>query len=1179
MIKRLFSFLLAFVGLSSLYAGGLPQVSTDGNEVWYLIQFGNGGSVFNASSNNANITTASMTGDDAQLWKFEGNASGYTITNKLGYVLCSSNSNQNTMVKASSTPSGTKKFKIVNTKHGSYKGSFEIVPLGNNGVSMNLFGGPDAHRGVGYWTNANPDANNCVSFMTEKEFLTVGKYSIIPYPQSLTEIKEGGLALASLKTISCPDDGMVAHLQEFANQLKVASGVEISVVKGEGVAENGIQMTVDSKLPKEGYTLKVNDNGVSIKASQFAGFFYALQTLKQILPNAYFENQRNDKVEWVVPFLDIVDEPNLEHRGFMLDVARHFFDCKEVKRMIDMMALYKMNIFHWHLTEDQGWRVEIPEYPRLTEVGSIRKGSFSNPGEDGQFFDDTEYGRGMWYTQKELKEVVAYAKARNIDIVPEVDFPGHMLAAIAAYPELSCDPNKHYEVRVPSGVSKDILNIGDDKVIDFLKTIMDNLVQIFPYQYIHFGGDECPVDQWRTNADCLKRVKDNNLKGVEELQSWLIEELGTYVKEKYNKDIMVWDELVDHWNTNNKIKPVVMCWLGKNSAAADKGLKSIACPYQTTYLDMMQVSDNDALIDEPYRGGWGGFVSTVEKIYNFNPNYNLSGKEEFSYGVQANMWTETTNDNYELEYQVFPRLIAFAEVGWLPHAAKNWASFHKRLQNHDEILDAHNIGYAKHYIVPEKLTDSQAAIKEAEEILNQSIRGGVGYPAVETYDALQKALESAKVDESTVDVLKEATKAYKSAKIVLPEAGKLYQIFSASTYSKKQFDGSSLYQTNNGLRIHYTPQVEPEELWEFVVTENGYFMQNFGSKKQIVLKAINQPVTLADNGTTVRIDKATKATRNYTYIPGVVTISGVKGYSANVTGNVKRLVAQVSGVVNVADDAALCYPGTWKMVEVTDFNAQLQGLCKKCEGFLRQNDPYVVGNPTTEALTFLKEEVVDVATEQLKGVVTEEMYMSHLDKYYEFLAMPRVSFIDALNEGVYYHIQNAYFTNYYAAVNGNDVAVRKLDRNDSQFLWQLEKNDDGTVYLKNKGNGKYACATNEAQQAPVVFKANKEKKALWTPELIFTDQNQSGIAITDQTHTYSWCTWAQGVESAGVDFRPKDWGASIWNFIKTNNVVTGIDNIEMDSESNTFYDLSGRKVLQPSRGLYIKGNGEKIFVE
>lgn len=1178
MIKKLFSFLLAFVCAGLLYAEGLPQTSTEGNEVWYLIQFSNGGSVFNAASNNANITTGSMDGADSQWWKFEGDATkGYTITNKLGYTLCSDNGNKETMVKASSNPRGTSKFKIVKTKHTNYPKAFEIEPSSNSSVSMNLFGGPGANHGVGYWDNGNPDPNNCVIFISQREYESV---AIIPYPASLKELKEGGLDVKTLKAISCPNDSMAVHLQDFANQLKLVSGTELRVIKGEGQAENAIQMTVDSKLDKEAYTLKVNDNGVSITASHFAGFFYALQTLKQMLPNAYFEKQANNKVAWTLPFLDIKDKPQLAHRGFMLDVARHFFDKNEIMHIIDVMSLYKLNVFHWHLTEDQGWRIEIPEYPKLTEIGSIRKGSFTLPadGDNGAFFDDTEYGRGMWYSQKDLKEVVAYAQARNINIIPEVDFPGHMLAAISAYPELSCNPDKHYEVRIESGVSKDVLNIGNDKVIDFLKTIMDNLAQIFPSQYIHFGGDECPTDQWRTNEECQQRIKDNNLKGVEELQSWLIEELGTYVKEKYNRDIMVWDELVDHWNTKNTIKPIIMSWLGKSNKAADMGLKSIACPYNTTYLDMMQIDENNELIDEPYRGGWGNNVNSVEKIYNFNPYYNLSGKEQFGYGVQGNMWTETTNNDDELEYQLFPRLLALSETGWLPNSEKNWALFHKRLQSHDEILDTYGINYAKHYINPKKLTESEAALAEAEDILNQSIRGGVGYPEAKVYDTLADAVKKAKADTTAIEELKKATADYKKAPIVQPQAGKMYQIISASTYSKKQFAGSSLYQANSGLRIHYTPQAEPEELWEAVTTEGGYFLQNVGSKKQITLTAKNKQATLDEKGTAVRVDKATKASGKYTYIPGVVTISAVTGYSPNVTGNVKRLVAQSSGNVNVADDAALCYPGTWKMIEVIDFNAQLKGLCKKGESIIRKNDANQIGSYTNEAIAYLKEQIMEPAQEALKGVVTEEMYLTYLDRYNKFLAMPRNSFINSIDENSYYYIQNAYYTNYYAGANGNNAVVRKLNEKDPQFLWQVEKNTDGTVSFKNKKNNMYAFVRKATEQSRLQF-VTKKDNATWIPEFVETDQNRSGIAITDKTNTLSWYIMVNGdISSTNIVFRPKNYGASIWNFIKTDHKVTGIEDLTVESQGKvTYYDLSGRKVNYPVNGLYIKSNGEKVL--
>ena len=766
-----------------------------------------------------------------------------------------------------------------------------------------------------------------VSALTAEQYETDSRLSLIPYPQQLEITKDGSLPLRQLKTLCCADPAMAEHLQQFARQLKKTAKISLKVVTAKGAAENAIQLVEDNTLPYEGYQLKVTPQGVSIKASGTAGYFYALQTLKQMMPRPFFGQTTDKDADWSLPFVSISDYPALAHRGFMLDVARHFFDKEEVKRILDMMALYKMNIFHWHLTDDQGWRIEIPEYPKLTEVGAVRKGSFTNPGEPSEkqkFFDDTEYGRGMWYSQADLKEVVAYAKARNIDIIPEVDFPGHMVAAITAYPELSCDPSKTYEVRLDAGISKDVLNIGNDKVIEFLECIMDNLAKIFPYQYIHFGGDECPTDQWKNNADCKRRVKENGLKGVHELQSWLVEELGSYVKGAHDKDIMVWDELMEHWNSKNKIQPVVMAWRGldKTKQAARKGLRTITCPHQELYLDMMQISKDKALLDEPYYGGWNDDkLVTMQQAYNINPVAMLKGKEDFCLGVQANMWTETTNDVEELEYQLFPRLLAVAETGWLPAKAKNWEKFHQRLQQHDEIMDALDITYAKHCIVPVQKSEKESVIDEAQQILDQSVRGGAGYPEAAVYNALRKAVKKAQkrnAEESDLHVLRQALDAYKTAPIVQPQPGKTYRIVSASTYYKKQFAGSTMYDDGKQIRFHFTPQNNAEELWQFVATANGYFLQSVSSGKQVALTAIDKAAQLDKQGTALRVDKATIPTRHHLYVPGAVTLSAANGYSAEITGKVLRLAAHLNGEVHAADDAALCYPGTWRLVEVKE---------------------------------------------------------------------------------------------------------------------------------------------------------------------------------------------------------------------------------------------------------------------
>ncbi len=748
--------------------------------------------------------------------------------------------------------------------------------------------------------------------------------ALIPYPASLTVTAEGELPLSKLTAITYPDKATKKVVADFAARLKKTSGHKLSVkATGKERKEGAITLQQVEGLAPEAYTLTVDKQGVLITATGGAGFFYAIQTLKQLLPAVFFGEVRTPGADWALPYVDIVDQPALSHRGYMLDISRHYFDKKEVKRILDLMALYKMNRFHWHLTDDQGWRVEIPEYPRLTEVGSVRAGSFVNAGMQTKFFDDTEYGRGMWYSLDDLREVVAYAKERHIEIIPEIDLPGHMVAAVASYPEFSCDPTKQYSVRIDGGISKDVLNVGKDEVVDFLKCVLGHMADVFPYNYIHVGGDECPTDQWKTNADCLARVKSEGLAGVHELQSWLVEELGVFVKEKYGKDLVVWDEVLAHWQTDNTIKPVIMAWnhIGKSRDAAEKGLKSIVVPYQTLYFDFMQVPADKADVNEVYQGGWGdGWVNDVPEIYNFNPLASLEGREDFCLGVQGNMWTETCNNVTELEYQLLPRMLALSETGWLPVSAKNWNDFYVRMQRHDEVLDALDFVYAKHYFEPAKLTAAQKLVKKATEILTASVRGGAGYPDAAAYDALSSACEALKqapADKAKADALQEVLTAYRKAPIVQPREGAVYKIVSASTYYKKRYAGSTLYEGKDGVRFHYTPQNTPEELWQFVKTESGYVLRNQATGHVMVLPAVGQPVQSGtEAGTVLRVDKATVPAAQYDYVPGAVTLSAVEGYAPTATGGVKRLFGQPTGKAEVVDDPMLCNPGTWKLVEV-----------------------------------------------------------------------------------------------------------------------------------------------------------------------------------------------------------------------------------------------------------------------
>lgn len=1181
-MKRILSLITALTIITLQgYASDFPQTSTNDNEVWYLIQFMNGGNVFTASSNEAQISTASAISSDAQMWKITGDATGgYTFTNKSGYTLYVPYASKNQMVSASSSPSGVTKFYINATSNTSYSGGYEIQPIGNTSVSMNLWGGPEENRGVGLWDKA--DQNNPVNFISASQLETESRISIIPYPSQVEITSEENIAMNTFNAITYTNEDIKEYVTEFAVQLEKTSGIALAVKESGSVANAGeIYLSVNESLPNEGYTLTVDNTNITIKAAEKAGFFYALQTLKQLLPRAFFGNNIESEADWSIPCVDIADSPSLGHRGFMMDVARHFFDKTEVKRVLDIMSLYKMNRLHWHLTDDQGWRIEIPEYPLLTEVGAVRSGSFTNPGDGTKFFDDTEYGRGMWFSQDDLREIVAYAQKLNIEILPEIDLPGHMVAAVAAYPSFSCDSTKKYSVRLDSGISEDVLNVGDDKVIEFLKCVLDNVANIFPYPYIHIGGDECPTTQWSTNEDCLRRVEEEGLSGVEELQSWLVEELGTYLKEKHGKDIVVWDELLSHWSSDNQVKPVIMAWnsIGKSSDAANKGFKSIVSPYSHLYLDFMQVPVSQTIIDEPYYGGWGdSHVNTIEEVYGINPVSSLSGREDYCMGVQGNLWAETLNDNTELEYQLLPRLLALSETGWLPNAKKSWQSFYNRLQTHDEILDALGYIYAKHYIEQEELTSDEQTINDAEEILTASIPGAVGYPNTDIHNALQAALEAAKSGSGTIGALSEAITAYKNADIIQPSPGRTYQIVSASTYYKKQFAGSTMYLNGEGVRFHYTPQVEPEELWEFETANSGFTIKSICNGKNISMPTFNAAVTMTDEeGTAIRIDKATIATGGYDFIPGVVTISAVSGYSTSATGSIKRLNAELSGNVYANNEPALCYPGTWYIVEVTDFTAQLEGLCTKCERIVEKGVCGEIGEPTAEAIAFLNEKVLLPAQATLaQGGVTESVYNQYVALYNQYLQMPRNSIADILDTTEYYYIRNAYFTNYYAAYNSTSKRVEpKTHSTADNFLWSIRKAENGRVYIYNKATGTAAYITSDVADQTV--KVGKEYA--WKLEEMTVDTGNTGICIIGSEGVTSWYT---NPDAWNYILTKPFWGGCIWSFEKAGvDVPTNIDEIEHEGANgdNTLYDLQGRKVHSTDNNIYITGDGKKIYLK
>lgn len=1148
-----------------------PQVSS-GNQVhWYVLKFLNQNNVLEAKGDGAEVKTAGFKGNKNQLWKIEGNATtGYTLTCKNGMKLYTTTTAKEGKFKAGNTPNENTHFVWQATTNASYADGWVLSPKANTLVYMNQWGGAGAGKSLGLW-NDIASADQPLAFVKAEDLLGEAEnmLPLIPYPANLTR-NEGTFNLKQLTAITTPagDEAVARYAQEFATQLEKTSGIKVPV--NPTTAATSLVMTKDATLAHEAYKLTVNGAGINIAAADSTGFFYAIQTLKQLMPHAiYNRSGASTAINWTVPCVEIADQPQLGHRGYMLDVARHFFSKTEVKRILDIMATYKMNRFHWHLTDDQGWRIDIPEYPKLAQVGAVRKGSFVNAGGSSKFFDDTEYGRGMYYTLDDLREIVAYAKNLNIEIIPEIDLPGHMVAAVAAYPEFSCDPTKKYEVRIDGGISKDVLNIGKDETIDFLKCVLGHMAEVFPYKYIHLGGDECPTDQWSHNADCLKRVKDEGLAGVNELQSWLVEKLGLYLKEKYNKDIICWDELLAHWKSDNTVKPVIMAWnhINKSKEAADKGFKSIVVPYQSLYFDMMQVPLSEVDVNEKYQGGWGdNWVNSVETVYGVNPVASLSGKENFCLGVQGNMWTETCNDSVEVEYQLLPRMLALSETGWLPAAKKDFASFYMRLQKNRDILDAKGLTYATHYFDEPDLTEQEAAVAEAASLLENAKPGKVGYPSQTEYDKLSSAYAPFIADNgATGDVaaLKAAIAAYKTAAVTMPVEGKTYKLVSASTYYKAKYVGSTAYVDGSQIRFHYTPQVEPEELWQFTAKDGGYVMTNALTGKQVVMPANNNAnITLADAGTTLTIAQATVASGKYSYVAGAL----------NIGTNGKYLSADCTGLVKAGTNAALCYQGTWYLEEVTDFTAQLNGLVKKANRIVAESNPGAMGEPTEEAIALLSNDLIAPATAAVAaGNVSEAAYKQYQEVYAQYLAMPRVSPISGIDESYYYYIRNAFFDTYYAEAQADGTIAPRTKGEGDSFLWQFVKKGD-KVSIISKLTGKPAYIDTEAEGTNLKTGSPYE----WGLNEYTCDEGKTGIQIITANGELSWYT-NPGAWKNNVILKPKTYGASIWTF-EVSNVATGVHATTFPAIVPTsYYDLQGRRVSQPTHGVYVTNTGRKVI--
>ena len=520
-----------------------------------------------------------------------------------------------------------------------------------------------------------------------------GNYNVIPYPQEIVEGEGEGFVLNNETSIVYEGDEVMKRNAEFlSGYIKDLTGLELEVT--DSGKDNAITIAIaETGDNSEAYKLTVDEEGVNITGTSAAGVFYGIQTLRKSIPA--------NEGEVLLPAVTINDSPRFSYRGAHLDVSRHYFTTDSIKRFIDMLALHNLNRFHWHLTDDQGWRVEIKKYPKLTTVAAERDETVI--GRNSGNYDGQHYGP-FFYTQEECREIVAYAAERHITVIPEIDLPGHMQAALAAYPEYGCTGGP-YEVWKMWGVSDNVLCAGNDATLSFIEDVLTEVIDVFPSEYIHIGGDECPKTQWEKCPKCQARIKELGIKGDDKhsaemyLQSFVINHAEKFLNSK-GRQIIGWDEILEGGLAPNA---TVHSWRGIEGGieAAKQGHDCIMSPTTFMYFDYYQTKYTD---EEPL--AIGGYVP-VEKVYSFEPmDPSLTPDEQkHIIGVQANLWSEYIPTFSHVEYMELPRMAALCEVQWCKPEKKNFEEFKQRLLQLIGIYEKYGYNYAKHMLdLEEKFT-------------------------------------------------------------------------------------------------------------------------------------------------------------------------------------------------------------------------------------------------------------------------------------------------------------------------------------------------------------------------------------------------------------------------------------------------------------------------------------------
>ena len=510
----------------------------------------------------------------------------------------------------------------------------------------------------------------------------VADYNVIPLPQEVTLTQKGAFVLTGATPIVYPEgDEQLKNDAQFLSDY-IADVTALRLTTTSAKVKNAITLRLNKKVQsKEGYVITVDKKGVVIEGATAAGVFYGVQTLRKSIP------VDKSLTEVTLPAVMLKDAPRFGYRGVMLDCARHYFPVKFVKQFIDLIAMHNMNVFHWHLTDDQGWRIEVKKYPDLAKIGSVREKTVL--GHNSDVFDDTPYGG--YYTQEEAREIVKYAADRFITVIPEIDMPGHMIAALAAYPDMGCTGGP-YKVSPIWGIMPDVLCLGNEKTYQFCEDVLSEMMDIFPSEYIHLGGDETPNVRWKECPKCKALMAKENLTPGK-LQGYFTNRIEKFVNSK-GRRIIGWDEILDG-DINQSA--TIMSWRGTAPGArgAKMGHDVIMSPSSHVYFDYYQTRQGESQWEEPLLIGGN---LPIERTYSLEPVPEGADAETASHiiGVQGNLWTEYIAGPSLAEYQVLPRMGALSEVQWRPQGQKDFENYKMRQTRMLKLYDAYGLVYAKH---------------------------------------------------------------------------------------------------------------------------------------------------------------------------------------------------------------------------------------------------------------------------------------------------------------------------------------------------------------------------------------------------------------------------------------------------------------------------------------------------